>query len=228
MYSVTAVALSPDHTVLVTREGAVFTFGSNRFSALGYAIEARVPVVSSTSRSLPHASHDDAIQSIPKRVVGALKRELVLGAAASRSSTIVCERQAPTNTRDAPADSKYPEFSYRGVCVQLGDQQWSTGCGLLYPVSLSDQNSCLIVADSGYSTPGTKLQITPRKVTLLDVPMIAVSATDNATACLSAAGEVLVLYREIFVRITFPLSRFPSAMQTYRPPQVSASLFLDL
>lgn len=123
------MALSPDHTVLVTTEGAVFTFGTNRFSVLGYANDA-----TSSTKSI----NNEGIQLIPKRVVGAIKKEFVIGVAACRSSTIVITSESI--------------FS------------WGTNNGQL-----------------GYSTTGTKLQIVPRKVTIVDTPMLAVSATDNAT-----------------------------------------------
>jgi hypothetical protein len=95
---------------------------------LGYAID-------STAKS----TNEEAVQLIPKRVVGAIKKEFVIGAAACRSSTIVFTAEAI--------------FS----------------CGT--------NNGQL-----GYATAGgTKIQMMPRKITIIDAPMIAVSATDNAT-----------------------------------------------
>lgn len=103
--------------------------GTNRFSALGYAIE---------STTASKSGSQEALQLIPKRVVGAIKKELVIGAAACRSTSIV--------------------FTAEAIFT------WGTNNGQL-----------------GYATAGSKLQITPRKVTIVDAPIIAVSATDNAT-----------------------------------------------
>lgn len=128
--TVSAIALSPDHTVIVTSEGSVFTFGTNRFSQLGYAVEA------TSYRS----ANDEAVQGVPKRVAGAIKKEFIIGASACRNSTAV--------------------FSAEGLFT------WGTNAGQL-----------------GYaSATGSKLQVTPRKVTILnDVPITAVSVTDTAT-----------------------------------------------
>ena len=168
--------ISPDHTVVVTTTGDVYTFGLNRFSQLGYTIDAPASVPTKST-------HEEPIQSTPKRVVGALKKETVLGAACSRTHTAVYT-----------VDSLFT---------------WGTNKGQL-----------------GYGTPGTSVQVQPRKVTAVQQPIIMLTATENATACLLESKDVLVLYHEGYLRIAFPLARFPSKMQTYRPPQVRLSLLL--
>ena len=72
---ITALALGQDHTLALTKSGEVFSWGLNRFSQLGYVVEISM---SSTGR------HEEPIQTIPKRVVGLLRREVVIGVAASR------------------------------------------------------------------------------------------------------------------------------------------------
>lgn len=161
-----------DHTVVVTTSGDVFTFGLNRHSQLGYTLESPSPQRTKTS-----AAGDEPIQSIPRRVVGVLKREFVLGSAASRTHTVV--------------------FSTEGLF------SWGTNKGQL-----------------GYSTPGTSIQVMPRKVTSIQLPILMVTCTENATCVLLASREVIVLHGEGYLKITFPLARFPTKMQAYRPPQV--------
>ncbi|WFC95350.1 hypothetical protein MBRA1_001997 [Malassezia brasiliensis] len=96
-----AVAVGPDHTVLVTRGGAVYTYGANRMAQLGYTVEEGLGTVASSSGTVragkapaPGASigarHTELdVQVTPRRVLGVLKREQVLGAAASRLHTAV-------------------------------------------------------------------------------------------------------------------------------------------
>lgn len=96
-----AVAVGPDHTVLVTRGGGVYTYGANRMAQLGYTVEEGLGTVASSSGTVraskapaPGASigarHTELdVQVTPRRVLGVLKRELVLGAAASRLHTAV-------------------------------------------------------------------------------------------------------------------------------------------
>ncbi|BGP49680.1 hypothetical protein JCM10450v2_005585 [Rhodotorula kratochvilovae] len=171
---VSSVVLSPDHTVVITTAGDVFTFGLNRFSQLGYALDA--PTASPFSK----ANEEDPIQSTPRRVVGALKKEVVLGAAASRTHTVVFT-----------ADSLFA---------------WGTNRGQL-----------------GFPVAGNPVQVLPRKVTLgVTQPVIQLTATENATACLLESREVVVLYHEAYVKVAFPLDPFPRHMMAFRPRQADA------
>lgn len=65
-----AVALGQDHTLALTAAGNVLSWGLNRFSQLGYATEG--------------PSH---LQLSPRRVVGVLKREEIMGVAACRTAS---------------------------------------------------------------------------------------------------------------------------------------------
>ncbi|KAM0792087.1 hypothetical protein ACM66B_004791 [Microbotryomycetes sp. NB124-2] len=174
-----AIAVSPDHTVIVTTEGYVYTFGLNRFGQLGYALDQPTGVPANASKQ----SSDEPIQYTPRRVVGALKKEVVLGAAASRTHTAVF-------TSDAL-------FT------------WGTNKGQL-----------------GYPFGGTAVQVVPRKVTIVPQPVVMLTATENATACLLESREVVVLYSEGYVRVSFPATPFPVGMQPYRPPHAESKLMI--
>ncbi|GAA6019125.1 hypothetical protein JCM11491_002856 [Sporobolomyces phaffii] len=178
-HQASSIVLSPDHTVIVTTAGDVYTFGLNRFQQLGYPLDSPNPPTAASPSHKNSSSSDDPIQSNPRRVVGALKKEVVLGAAASRTHTAVFT-----------ADSLYT---------------WGTNRGQL-----------------GYPAAGTPVQVLPRKVTLITQPVVQVTATENATACLLESRDVVVLYHEAYLKIAFPLTPFPSKMQTYRPPRVGA------
>lgn len=178
-HQASSIVLSPDHTVIVTTAGDVYTFGLNRFQQLGYALDSPSPAPAAANSHKNSSASDEPIQSNPRRVVGALKKEVVLGAAASRTHTAVFT-----------ADSLYT---------------WGTNRGQL-----------------GYPAAGTAVQVLPRKVTLVSQPVIQLTATENATACLLESRDVVVLYHEAYLKIAFPLTPFPSKMQTYRPPRVGA------
>ena len=83
-YSIAHVCLSPDHTLVITTDGDVYTFGLNRFSQLGYVIDAPSPTPSNR-----HTTNDEPIQTIPKRVLGMLKKEFIIGGAVSRNHSVV-------------------------------------------------------------------------------------------------------------------------------------------
>ena len=75
---IAALALGQDHAHGLTRSGEVFSWGLNCFSQLGYMVE-----ISTTSIGW----HEEPIQVIPKRVLGLLKREVVVGVAASKNAS---------------------------------------------------------------------------------------------------------------------------------------------
>ena len=70
------VALGQDHSLAISSEGEVFAWGSNAFGQLGFA-------------SANQAVQDEPVQLHPRQVYGQLKRELVVGAAASRIHSVV-------------------------------------------------------------------------------------------------------------------------------------------
>lgn len=94
------VVAAPDHTVLVTTQGAVYTMGLNRMAPLGYVVEEGLGTVASSSgtprthvtasgTSIGSQGTELDVQVTPRRVLGPLKKENVLGAAASRLHTAV-------------------------------------------------------------------------------------------------------------------------------------------
>ena len=70
------VSLGQNHTVAITSLGETTTWGNNTFGQLGYS----TPGV---------ANHDEAKQLLPKQLFGILKKECIVGAAASRFHTVV-------------------------------------------------------------------------------------------------------------------------------------------
>ncbi|KAI1625164.1 hypothetical protein EDD37DRAFT_628999 [Exophiala viscosa] len=67
---ISAIALGQDHTVAVCSQGEVYTWGSNRYGQLGY--------------SLPEVPKNEVpMQLTPRQLYGYIKKEVVVGAAAS-------------------------------------------------------------------------------------------------------------------------------------------------
>jgi len=71
------VGLGQNHTVAVCSQGEVFSWGNNAFGQLGYTL----PSTSSKDQ--------DPLQLLPRQVFGPLKREIILGTAASRTHSVV-------------------------------------------------------------------------------------------------------------------------------------------
>ena len=70
------VALGQNHTLAVSGEGELFTWGNNGFGQLGY--------------SMPSSGNkdEDPVQLLPRQVFGPLKREVIFGIAASRLHSV--------------------------------------------------------------------------------------------------------------------------------------------
>ncbi len=74
---VTNVGLGQNHTIVVSSQGEVFTWGSNSFGQLGYALPAS------------RLHEEEPFQLLPRQVFGSVKREIVIGVAASRVHSVV-------------------------------------------------------------------------------------------------------------------------------------------
>lgn len=70
------VALGQDHTIVVLEGGEVWTWGNNSYGQLGYALQQKT-------------SKEEPIQFNPRQVFGLIKREPIIGCAASRVHTAV-------------------------------------------------------------------------------------------------------------------------------------------
>ncbi|KAI5282633.1 hypothetical protein KEM54_002674, partial [Ascosphaera aggregata] len=73
------VATGQDHTIAITDRGEVFSWGTNKYGQLGYSLPRSNTKGPSSSRT----NQDVPMQLTPRQIHNPLKRELVIGAAAS-------------------------------------------------------------------------------------------------------------------------------------------------
>ncbi|KAI9810122.1 MAG: hypothetical protein M1826_003754 [Phylliscum demangeonii] len=71
------VGLGQNHTLAVTDDGDIFTWGTNTYGQLGYALPK------------PNLKDQEPIQTSPRQLFGPLKKETVIGTAASRIHSAV-------------------------------------------------------------------------------------------------------------------------------------------
>ncbi|KAA1470069.1 hypothetical protein DENSPDRAFT_797206 [Dentipellis sp. KUC8613] len=160
-----SVALGQDHTLALTATGSVFSWGLNRFSQLGYAVEAP-----------PGMHFDEPIQSVPRIITGPLRKEIVQGVAACKTAS-ACWTETEVYT-------------------------WGKNNGQL-----------------GYDKAAQPVQPIPRVVSRVNKPVIMISMTDTAMACLTNTKDVILLYNDGHAKINIPAQGFPSEILAYRPPQ---------
>jgi inhibitor of Bruton tyrosine kinase len=75
---VVVVALGQDHSIAVCEQGEVYTWGSNRFGQLGYSL----PPSNSPAK-------DNPTQLTPRQLFGSMKKEMIIGAAASSIHSVI-------------------------------------------------------------------------------------------------------------------------------------------
>ncbi|KAI0761814.1 hypothetical protein BD413DRAFT_495525 [Trametes elegans] len=73
----------------------------------------------------------------------------------------------------------------------------------------------------GYDRSAHPVQIQPRVVTKVTKPVLSVSITDSALACLLDTQEVICLWNDGHFKVNFPAYSFPSEFVAYRPPQAT-------
>ena len=73
---IVSVGLGQDHTLAVSEDGEVYSWGSNAFGQLGYGVNAS-------------SKDDEPAQLYPRQIFGALKRESAIGCAASKTHSVV-------------------------------------------------------------------------------------------------------------------------------------------
>ncbi|KAJ7864863.1 hypothetical protein B0H14DRAFT_2735954 [Mycena olivaceomarginata] len=71
----------------------------------------------------------------------------------------------------------------------------------------------------GYDKAAQPIQVIPRKVSKVVRPVLAISLTDHAMACLLDTQDVVCIWNDRYIKIIFPTHAFPSEIEPYRPPQ---------
>ena len=74
--AVESVAVGQDHTLILTKNGEVHSWGLNRFSQLGYIVE-----------TMTGGRAEEPIQSTPRKVAGAIRSHAIVGVAACKTAS---------------------------------------------------------------------------------------------------------------------------------------------
>ena len=148
---VNSIALGQDHTIAITSHGETITWGANPHGQLGY----------STSPLSPAARDEKPLQLLPRQVYGPLKRERVVGAAASRIHSVVFapfalftfgKNEGQLGLVDSDARSLTSQQTPRRVAAALFSSSiYSVSAIDKATVVLLDSREVWIFANYGYS-----------------------------------------------------------------------------
>lgn len=146
---IATVALGQNHTLALSDEGEIFSWGNNCFGQLGY--------------SLPKAalSDDDPISTIPRQIFGILKRETVTGVAASRIHSVAYtstslftfgKNEGQLGIMDSDARSLESQVTPRKVAASLFGSPIEAVCAIdKATVCLLESHEVWVFANYGYA-----------------------------------------------------------------------------
>ncbi|EGG01861.1 uncharacterized protein MELLADRAFT_91837 [Melampsora larici-populina 98AG31] len=205
---VKSVALGQDHTIIVTEAGHLYSCGLNRFGQLGYGADTmETPEYAAANSS----STNEVIQADPKRVLGPLKKEIVLGAAASKWHSACFTADALYTWGAHQGQLGYPSTSNnsQSTSIQTCPRKVTAASSPISQLTCTDystaflchnsdvfiirSNSCIKVIFPSDRFPAHIPVYRPRDQGLGHLRIIKISAFDETLAAVSNMGDMFSL-----------------------------------
>lgn len=221
---VKSVALGQDHTLAITENGDIFSWGSNKFGQLGYG--------------LPRTSNKDdvPIQPSPRQIFNPFKKETILGAAASAIHSVVFSNSGLYTFGKNEGQLGLVDSDARSLEVQTTPRR--VGASLfntpIHSVSATDQATAVLLLNHevwvfshyGYSKLSFPLEVNSRFIrdsfmtTRYDTStnrIVKIRSGGNTICALSSSGDV-------FTAQVNKLENLPSLTSTTNPSKIRNSL----
>lgn len=221
---VKSVALGQDHTLAITENGDIFSWGSNKFGQLGYG--------------LPRTSNKDdvPIQPSPRQIFNPFKKETILGAAASAIHSVVFSSSGLYTFGKNEGQLGLVDSDARSLEVQTTPRR--VGASLfntpIHSVSATDQATAILLLNHevwvfshyGYSKLSFPLEVNSRFIrdsfmtTRYDTStnrIVKIRSGGNTICALSSSGDV-------FTAQVNKLENLPSLTSTTNPAKIRNSL----
>ncbi|KKK13600.1 hypothetical protein AOCH_006595, partial [Aspergillus ochraceoroseus] len=221
---VLSVALGQDHTLAITANGEIFSWGSNKSGQLGY--------------NLPRTnSRDDVpMQKSPRQIFNPLKKEIILGAAASAIHSVVFSNSGLYTFGKNEGQLGLVDSDARSLEVQTTPRR--VGASLfsaaIHSVSAIDQATAILLQNHevwvfshyGYSRLSFPLEVSSRFIrdsfmaTRYDLStnhIVKITSGGNTICALSSSGEV-------FTAQVNKLEHQPTLTSTTNPAKIRNSL----
>nr|VWO99799.1 FAD-dependent monooxygenase DEP2 (EC (Depudecin biosynthesis cluster protein 2) [Ganoderma boninense] len=240
LYNSTVEGTVPDH--FTARGQELYTWGSNRNAALGVGDgdDRAIPeLVSLRLSAIPETEKLDArFTPIRVRQIAMSRLHTVIVTDEPRGNIRLCGfgsggRLGPgQHTQYTPIP--IPGFNLTVESVAVGQDHtliltkngevhsWGLNrfaqLGYVVETVTGGRAEEPIQSTQGKSQP---VQAAPRVVTKVNKPVLSVSITDSALACLLETQEVICLWNDGHFKVNFPAYSFPSEFVAYRPPQAA-------
>ncbi|PIG89156.1 BTB domain and ankyrin repeat protein [Aspergillus arachidicola] len=197
---VISVALGQDHTLAITENGEIFSWGSNKFGQLGYG--------------LPRTNNRDDVpmQKTPRQIFNPFKKETILGAAASAIHSVVFsnfglytfgKNEGQLGLVDSDARSLETQTTPRRVGASLFSAPIQSVSAIDQATTILLQNhEVWVFSQYGYSRLSFPLDISSSFIrnsfmsTRYDTSInriIKVTSGGNTICALSSSGEVFTV-----------------------------------
>ncbi|KAF7593485.1 hypothetical protein BBP40_011396, partial [Aspergillus hancockii] len=194
-----SVALGQDHTLAITENGEIFSWGSNKFGQLGYGLPRT-------------SSRDDVpIQTTPRQIFNPFKKETILGAAASAIHSVVFstsglytfgKNEGQLGLVDSDARSLETQTTPRRVGASLFSAPIQSVTAIDQATAILLQNhEVWVFSQYGYSRLSFPLDISSSFIknsfmsTRYDTAnrIVKITSGGNSICALSSSGEVFTV-----------------------------------
>lgn len=197
---VISVALGQDHSLAITEQGEIFSWGSNKFGQLGY--------------NLPRANNRDdvSIQTTPRQIFNPFKKEAIYGAAVSAVHSVVFsssglytfgKNEGQLGLVDSDARSLEVQTTPRRVGASLFSAGIQMVSAIDYATAILLQNhEVWVFSQYGYSKLVFPLEISSRFIrdsfmaTRYDTSVnriVKITSGGNTICALSSSGDVFTV-----------------------------------
>lgn len=230
---IVAIGLGQDHTIAISSEGETVSWGSNVYGQLGYT--------SNTGSSL--SKEEKPIQLLPRQVFGPLKRERVVGAAASRIHSVVCtgvslytfgKNEGQLGLVDSDARSRTMQDTPRKVAASLFASSINSISAIeKATICLLDNHEVWVFANYGYTRMSFPLDgfsnyflqtvtgsVTERMPTsvIRGNEISRITSGGDTICAMSSMGDVFT------VKVSQKLDSSPGSSSTTNPAKIRGAL----
>ncbi|KAF8637011.1 hypothetical protein AX17_003108 [Amanita inopinata Kibby_2008] len=216
------VAMGQDHTLALTASGEIYSWGLNRFAQLGYVIKVQVQgegnsgvgasgegkaersVSGEEKAGTGNSTVDDTVQPTPRRIQDALRKEVVMGVAASKMASACWTLRGDVFTWGTNSGqlgyqrSSQPQILPRKVSkiahpvIDVALTDTAMACLLVTRDVVCMWNDKEIKVNFPIQTFPSKIQPYRPPQALRDADIAKLTACDDVFAALSLNGEVFV------------------------------------
>ena len=220
------VALGQNHTLAVSGEGELFSWGNNGFGQLGYSMPT-----SSTK-------DEDPLQLLPRQVFGPLKREIIIGVAASRLHSVAYtstslytfgKNEGQLGLVDSDARSLAAQVTPRKVAASLFSASISMASAIdRATVCLLDNHEVWIFANYGYTKASFSFDEFSNFYLKQSYSMGSWNTADNHICKIGAGGDTICAMSkkgDVFtLSVSQKIDASPSTTSTTNPVKIRSAL----